>query len=209
MNKTLKKIFGTIPYLLLLAAFILIISLAFSLKKGETPTIFGRAIFIVVSPSMEDTLMVGDVIFVDTTPDALHVGDIISYHKPDQPDVIITHRIVSMETRDGVTYYTTKGDNNPYSLDWEKDFTSQYIVGKYMSKSTVIGKAYEFLFANGFTLMFIVIIGVFLSIGTMEVFNIIKQLSNAKEKEMLEEKEKLIQEELERLREEQKKEKDQ
>jgi len=144
--------------------------------------------------------MVGDVILVDTTPDHLVKGDIITFHKPDEPEVIITHRIDEIETIDGVVYYTTLGDNNDYSFEWEVGFTSEYIIGKYVGKSALIGQAYQFIFANGFNLVFIVIIGVFLTIGGMEISSIIKQLSMAKTQKLLEEREKLVEEELEKLR---------
>jgi len=58
----------------------------------------------------------------------------------------------------------------------------------------------KFIFANGFNLVFIVIIGVFLTIGGMEISSIIKQLSMAKTQKLLEEREKLVEEELEKLR---------
>jgi signal peptidase len=205
MKSTLKKVANIIPYLILLIAFILIVSVVSSIKKGETPTIFGKAVFLVVSPSMEDTIMVGDIIFVDTNPESYHVGDIISFYKPDDENIVITHRIIEIEEIDGVSYYTTQGDNNFETLDWEIDFDEDQIVGKYTSKSGFIGKIYTAIYSGGISLVFIVIILVFVIIGIMEVFNIIKILSEAKEKKALEEeKDKLVQIELIRLRKEQK-----
>jgi signal peptidase len=205
MKKTLKKIANIIPYLILLIAFILIISVVTSIKKGETPTIFGRAVFLVVTPSMEDTIMVGDIIFVDTNPEPYHVGDIISFNKPGEENVVITHRIIEIEEIDGVKYYTTQGDNNFESLDWEIDFTENQIIGKYTSKSGFIGKIYSAIYSGGISLVFIVIILVFVSIGVMEVISIVKTLSEAKqEKSLEEEKAELVKIELERLRKEQK-----
>jgi len=200
MKEKIKKVLNIIPYLILLASFALIISLTYSLRNGETPTVFGRAIFIVVSPSMEDTIMVGDVILVDTTPDELNVGDIISFHNPDEPDIIITHRIVAIEEVEGNDLYTTKGDNNDYSFAWETNFSQDFIIGKFVCKSPLIGSIYQFIFASGFNMIFILIIGIFLIVGGMEIASIVKQLSMAKTQQLLEEKEKMIQEELEKLR---------
>ncbi len=200
MKKTLKKIANIIPYLFLLIAFILIMSMAISIRKGETPTIFGKAIFLVVSPSMEDTIMVGNIIFVDTEPNKLMVGDIITFRQPTNEDLIITHRIMSIDEIDGIKYFTTMGDNNYESLAWEIGFVDDFIVGKYVSKSVALGNVYQFVFANGFNMIFIVIILIFITIGGMEVFNIIKQIQLAKEKELLEEKEKMIEEEMNKLR---------
>ena len=207
MKKTLKKVASIIPYLMLLASFILIIQVAVSIKKGDSPTLFGRAVFVVVSPSMEDTIMVGDMIFVDTTPNKLTVGDIISFKQPGQENIIITHRIIEVKEIDGTKYYSTLGDNNFESFDWELDFPEINIVGKYVSKSEFLGGIYVYLFSNGLNVLFIAIILVFVTIGGMELYTIIKTINMSKNKDMLEEKEKLIQEELERLR-QQKQEKD-
>ena len=209
MKNTLKKIANIIPYLILLIAFILIVSVVTSVKKGETPSIFGRAVFLVVTPSMEDTIMVGDIIFSDTNPESYNVGDIITFYADingDGNDETITHRIVSISVEDDIPYYTTKGDNedtNPLSNDFEIDFTEDRIIGKYTGKSGFIGKVYSAIYSGGISLVFIVIILVFVVIGGMEVFNIIKLLGKDKEdKALAEEKDKLVQIELERLRKE-------
>lgn len=204
MKKTLNKIFNLLPYLFLLISFILIIQVATSINNGKTPTLFGRAIFFVVSPSMEDTIMVGDMIFVDTKEDHFVVGDIITFRQPDS-NAIITHRIIEIEEIDGELYFTTQGDNNYTSLDWEIGFGSEQIIGKYVGKSGFIGSVYNTLFSNGVNIIFIAVILVFLVIGGMELFNIINTLKQVKEKKLLEEKEKMIQEELERLKAEKKK----
>ncbi len=203
MTKIKNTILSAISYLFLLVAFILIVSFANAIRKGDVPTLFNRAVFIVLTPSMEDELNEGDMIFVDTEPDILTVGDIITFRRPDEPNMIITHRIVEINDVDGVRLYTTKGDANDLSGDWETNFTEEYIIGKYLSKSAVIGNIYSFVFAGGISIIFIAIILVFVTIGGMELFNIINTLSGAKKKERLEEKERLIQAELERLRKEQ------
>lgn len=209
MKKALNKIANIIPYLILLVAFILIISVASSIRKGETPTIFGRAMFLVVTPSMEDTIMVGDIIIVNTNETEYHVGDIITFYADinnDGTDEAITHRIISINTDTDTTLYTTMGDNNTLSNDWEIDFTDDIIIGKYVTKSGFLGSVYATLFGGGVNLIFLVIILVFITIGVMEVISIVKTVSMAKEKEAVkEEKERLIQIELEKLRNEQKK----
>lgn len=200
MNKLKNTILSALFYLFLLVAFILIVSFANAIRKGDVPTLFNRAVFIVLTPSMEDVLNEGDMIFVDTEPDILTVGDIITFRKPDEPNMIITHRIVEINDVDGVRLYTTKGDANDISGDWETNFQEDYIIGKYLSKSAIIGNIYSFVFAGGISVIFIAIIIIFVTIGGMELFNIINTLSSTKKKEQLEEKERMIKEELERLR---------
>lgn len=209
MKKILKSIANTIPYIILLISFLLIINAATSIKKGETPSVFGRAILLITSGSMEDTIMTGDIIIIDVTPEDYNVGDIITFYADlngDGTDEKVTHRIVAIDTVDGVDYFTTKGDNNatnPTSGTFETAFTEDRIIGKYTSKSSFLGSAYSFIFAGGYNIIFIVVILVFIAIGVMEVFSIIRNVTAEKQKQMLEEKEKLIQEELEKLRKQQ------
>ncbi|XFA99738.1 signal peptidase I [Candidatus Izemoplasma sp. B36] len=200
MKKILKTSINLIPYIMLVVSFILIIQVAFSIKKGEVPSVFGKSVLFVETNSMEPAIMTNDMIFVDTNADEFHVGDIISFHRPDQPSLIITHRIIEIKEIDGVNFYTTLGDNNNFTDDWETDFSEDYIVGKYLSKSGFLGGIYQFAFSQGISLLFISIIIIFLAIGGMELYSIIKTLNQAKDKKMLEEKEKMIEEELEKLR---------
>lgn len=205
MKKLLRKFVDFLPYLILLISFILIIQVATSIKSGKVPTLFGRAIFFVVSPSMEDTIMSGDMIFVNTSEDEFAVGDIITFRQPGDESIIITHRIIQVDEIDGVLFFTTQGDNNSFSLDWEKEFTQDKIIGKYVGKSGFLGGIYQMVFSNGVNLIFLVIILVFVVIGGMEMFNIINTLKQEKERKLLEEKERMIQEEMERIREAKKK----
>ena len=207
MKKCIKKILGMIPYLMLLISFILIIQVAISVNNGRNPSLFGRAIFFVVSPSMEDTIMTGDMIFVNMNEDHFVVGDIITFRQPTEESVIITHRIIEINEIDGVKYYTTQGDNNFMSFVLEEDFTDDYIIGKYVGKSSFLGSVYQGIFSRGINLVFFFIILAFIVIGGMELFSIITTLKQVKEKQLLEEKERLIKEEFERLKKERVKEK--
>jgi signal peptidase I len=197
MKKVFKKIFYFIPFVFIGLSMLLIVSLGISLKNNEVPNIFNRAMLFVVTPSMEDTIMVGDLIFIDTNFDELAEGDIISFRRSDQQEMIITHRIVSING----DLITTKGDNNFISDDWETNFSKDLVVGKYLSKSGVLGSVYEVLFVNSINFLFVLIIAIFLLIGIIEMKNIIKLMSQKKAEELEQEKQKLIEEELKRLKE--------
>jgi len=65
----------------------------------------------------DHTLHIGDLIIVQgVNPQDLNAdypnSDIIVYHKPTDRDELIVHRIVAKEERDGVLYFSTKGDGN-------------------------------------------------------------------------------------------------
>ncbi len=200
LKKTLKRIVQVIPFLFFIVAFFLIIQVIIALKNDQTPTLFGHSIFLVVSPSMEDTIMTGDIIFVDTTDTNYEVDDIITFYQPGDESIIITHRIVLIEVVDGVTLYTTQGDNNFESLDFEIQFTSDYIIGTFSSKSSILGNIYEFIYRGGIGLIYGTVIIAFVSIGLLEVINIVKEISKHKQAELEAEKQRLVEIEVAKIR---------
>ncbi|MBU1145052.1 MAG: signal peptidase I [Firmicutes bacterium] len=204
LKKTGKIILQVLPYLFFAMAIALILQIVVSIKNERTPTVFGYGMFLVVSPSMEDTIMTGDLIFVDTNETEYFKDDIITFHQPGDESVYITHRIKSITVIDGVTYITTKGDNNQESLDWEINFDSSLVIGKYLSKSTFLGDIYYFVFSGGMNFLYAIAVLIFLMIAFTESLNIIKTLSQQKKQIFLEEKEKMIQDALEKLKSEKK-----
>ena len=66
------------------------------------------------------TLHIGDLIIVQgVNPQNLNTeypnSDIIVFYKSNQTDELIVHRIVTVEERNGVLYFYTKGDGNGYN----------------------------------------------------------------------------------------------
>jgi len=73
----------------------------------------GLQLLAVMSGSMEPTIQVGGIVGVLPTPaNSLQVGDVITFANQSQPDVLVTHRIVSIEERGGQELLTTRGDAN-------------------------------------------------------------------------------------------------
>lgn len=202
MKKILLKIFNILPFVFVAMAMALIVHLGLSLKKEQIPSVFNRAILYVKTPSMEDSIMAGDIIFVNVGDFEYDEEDIISFRKPDQQEVIITHRISRIDPITGLI--TTKGDNNLNSENWEINFSPDLIVGKYMGKSSVLGSVYEVLFVNSLNIVFLLMIIIFMLIGVFEIKNIVKLLTLKKQAELEEEKQKMIEEEKRKLLEEMK-----
>ncbi|MDD4070235.1 MAG: signal peptidase I [Candidatus Izemoplasmatales bacterium] len=200
VKKILKKTANILPFIFIALAMFLLVHLGLSLKNDKIPSVFNRAFLYVVTPSMENEIMVGDLIFIDTNEEEYFSEDIISFRRPDMPEVIITHRIEKIEN--GLV--TTKGDNNDFSEEWEIDFSEDLIVGKYVGKSSLLGSIYEVLFLNSLNFVFMFVIIIFLIIGVIEIKSIVKVLSLKKETELEAYKQKLIEEEKERLRNEEK-----
>ena len=106
---------------------ILVVNVTMIIKSytnpDEYPSFAGYNLMIVLSPSMEDTIMTGDLIVVkNADPAAIKGessvgagdGDIISFFDPDsQTSAVLTHRCVEVTTdADGNLAFKTKGDNN-------------------------------------------------------------------------------------------------
>ena len=123
-NKT-KKIAGIIGNVLIWAfvGFSFLITVLVFSSQGSVdgiPSLLGKSLLTIQTPSMEDTYNVGDMVFMtklsDTEKQQLKPGDIITYRAPIDIDGdgiigdINTHRIVSYDLSSGIII--TKGDNN-------------------------------------------------------------------------------------------------
>lgn len=85
------------------------------LLLSVAPFLFGIRPYIVLSASMEPTIMTGALGYIDTKDcEDVSTGDIVAFTMGDE--ITVLHRIVG-ENEDGT--YTTKGDNNE-----NEDFTS-------------------------------------------------------------------------------------
>lgn len=132
------------------------------INPNETPTFFGIKSFVIVTKSMEPTIMTGDAIFVkQVSENDVKVGDIISFKDGDS---VNTHRIIEIVENNGVKRYKTKGDNNKRE-DRNLVKYSQ-IEGKYEFRIKSFGKFIEIL-KNKITLVILLIILVLVS--TMQV----------------------------------------
>lgn len=157
MSKVVKKIFNIfidVIVAIILVVSILVVIMSLTSKSSGVPNLFGIAPITVVSNSMEDTLMVNDLILCESRTDKAYddyeVGDIVTfYQKIDGEDRLNTHRIVEV-TKDkdsGISYYKTQGDNkktNPVPDEELK--TSGQILAKYTgNKIGGVGAFFSFI----------------------------------------------------------------
>ena len=94
--------------------------LAFSLPAAFAVMLaLGLNVNVIVTGSMEPALPVGSLVLYETVaPDELNPGDVISFERPRGDRAITTHRIVTVDDRDGSRVFQTKGDNNPVADPW-------------------------------------------------------------------------------------------
>lgn len=162
LGKTISILLYIIIIPIIIFNFTLIVKTC--MNPNQTPDFLGLKSFVIVSKSMEPTIMTGDAIFVKKVePKDLKVNDIISFQ---DGDIVNTHRIIEITEENGVIKYTTKGDNNKKE-DKEK-VTYDKIEGKYQFKINGFGKITEIL-KNKVTLIVLLIILVFVSLYQMRL----------------------------------------
>lgn len=83
-------------------------------SRDRIPTILGHKILTVISGSMEPAIHTGDVIIVEPTGDTVdyQVGDVLTFRSKENPNLLITHRVVGIFTINDQRLYMTKGDAN-------------------------------------------------------------------------------------------------
>jgi len=88
--------------------------LAMALLLSPLTQVFGGLqLLAVTSGSMAPGIPTGSMVGVSPVPaSALMIGDVITFANPATPGELVTHRIVSLDVRDGQTMLTTKGDAN-------------------------------------------------------------------------------------------------
>jgi signal peptidase len=210
MKRRLKIVLQVLPYVFFFIAVALILQIVSSVANDRAPSVFGISVFIVLTPSMEDTIMVGDLIFVkQVDSNTLEEQDIITFVKPNGQGELITHRIIKIQTIDGKLAFTTRGDANFATFDWETDFSDEAIVGKYIGKSAFLGNLYQTIFSGGINYIYAIAILIFLLIAFSEAMNLIREYNNYKKKQFLEEKQSMVDAEMKRLLEEQQDQKNQ
>lgn len=173
------KVISPILYMILIPIIIFNFTLIIKsfIDPNEIPDFFGYKSFVIVSGSMEPTIMTGDAILVkEVSEDEIKTNDIISFS---QEGTIVTHRITEMIEENGVKKYKTKGDNNN-SEDKEK-ITYEKIEGKYQFKIRQFGVIVEIL-KNKITLILLILTIIFIYYYRGKIENRKKQRKEKRKK---------------------------
>ena len=102
----------------LVAVLAVIVALG-ALAVAVGPRFLPYRTYTILTGSMRPTLPVGsEIVLRPVAASSLRVGDIISFHRPDRPEALVTHRIVRIErTRTGKDF-VTRGDANGTADPW-------------------------------------------------------------------------------------------
>lgn len=153
------KIFSVIIYIILIPIIIFNFTLIIKsfMNSGEIPDLLGYKSFVIVSGSMEPTIMTGDAILVKEVPqNEIKTNDIISFS---QGGNIVTHRVIEIVEENGIKKYKTKGDNN--NTEDKEKITYEQIEGKYQFKINQFGVITEIL-KSKITLIILILIVIFI-----------------------------------------------
>ena len=103
-SKIVSKVLSRLGQFLLIAVILVCIPLTI-------PRFFGYEVYNVVSGSMEPAIMTGSLVYIKTTePAQIEEGDVIAFYSPNNPEAVITHRVV--ENQSASKEFITKGDAN-------------------------------------------------------------------------------------------------
>lgn len=102
------KILQTALYTMLT---VLLLSIAGVFLASMLPIPGHIAIKIVKSGSMEPTIHTGSIVIIKPAG-SYEVGDVVTFGADTKTQIPTTHRIINIESNNGITLYTTKGDAN-------------------------------------------------------------------------------------------------
>ncbi|MDO9574875.1 MAG: signal peptidase I, partial [Candidatus Contubernalis sp.] len=101
-------VFGSLLVVMAVLAFFLVQSK----MHGGIPSIAGYQMYVALSGSMNPAFDTGSLVFIrETDPTNIAAGDIITFKGADSDGMLTTHRVVEVNTNEGLTF-TTRGDAN-------------------------------------------------------------------------------------------------
>lgn len=178
MAKSLKKIAGIIEWILFIAMMGIFVMVVSPLLPFENVP----RTYVVVSGSMEPTIMTGSLIVTKpVVVDQLHDGQIVAFTSPQSPKDTIVHRIIDSSDKQKIK---TKGDNNNAEDNWE--LAGENVKGEYVFAIPYLGHAGYFVRKPlGFFLMIFLPALVFVFYQILNIRSAIKEEIDRKVKEKI------------------------
>jgi signal peptidase I len=181
--KVVKKALSTIFTLFFILIFTFSVYTNISAKiSGKEPQIFGYQLKSVLSGSMEPSIKTGSVIAIKPAedPSSYKKGDVITYRALDNANMLITHRVIDVQTLDSQIHYFTKGDNNDGQDS--NPIPASHVVGQYEGfMIPYIGYGLNFYNTDAGKILLLIIPG-FLLLG-YAIWKTWKMISSIKDEE--------------------------
>ena len=179
---------------MLIGAGILLFAYFIDIKRRaanvETP-LYGA--YVIVSGSMEPIIKIKDAVITRRVEsiDDIEVGDVVTYRAMDESyyGILITHRVVDIQSNNGKTIFVTKGDHNE-TVDRSPIEFGQ-ITGKVIMRVPKIGYIKYFLVSSYGWLIAIVVPS--LCIIGYDIFKLVRNIEKAhREKQGIKKKRKVL-----------------
>ena len=176
-------IFKIAKFFLYLFVVVLLFVVVIQKVSNNTISVGGYRLFMVVSESMKEEYEVGSILLSKEVKESeLKVNDNVVYlgKASNLKGLIITHKIVAIEEKDGERIYTTKGTSNTVE---DPKITFDQIYGKIIYKTVVLSFIGRLLM-NNITYYFLLSI-----VAIVVSFEIVSAIYERKEEDVDEEKE--------------------
>jgi len=142
--------------LLLLAGLLLVAALA-----GMA---FGYRALIVKSGSMTPAIRTGDIVITKLVrPEAVRIGDVVTFRDPSRNEDLVTHRVVAIHPGGAKVAFETRGDANTGVEDW--DVARDGTIGRYQWRIPGLGYAVVWIAIPGARIA--LVIGACLLLGSV------------------------------------------
>lgn len=143
-NRVSKAIQVLSVVLMIFSVGILLFTVVAVRTVGQDASLFGFRVYAVLSDSMSDTFLSGDlVVSREVDPAELEVGDIIAFRSidPDSAGERFTHKIRAITTYEGepafITYGTTNDVDDSYPVPFDR------VEGKYLFTLPNMGEFFQ------------------------------------------------------------------
>lgn len=177
--KVLKKLAVILPSVLIVIVLVLLIAITSSIKRNDTPSLFGYSVLVVVTDSMEPALEVNDLIVIRPVAE-YNIGDIITFYAEISGQTVrITHRIIEIDLENQTII--TQGDRayaDPAKrghLDFVEVVDLENVIGKMVLQSSLIGSLVSVEFLSDKNLIFGLIFSVLIIMIGFQVVDILKE----------------------------------
>lgn len=134
-NNIIFKILKAIMYIIVVLLLIVIIVQKVTKNKLS---VGGFGVYMIVSESMKGEYEIGDILVSKhADADDIKVGDNVTYlgKKGTLKGLIVTHKVIEKEERDGKVYFTTKGIANQIA---DPEISYDQVYGKVIYKTFIL-----------------------------------------------------------------------
>ncbi len=193
IKKIFKKIVSALVIFMIVIELLVIGVVIYFRTTGGVPTIFGYNFYVIISPSMEPEICVGDVIISKQYEgQPLQAGQVITYlgKEGSLKNKIVTHKIISINETETGFEIITKGtaNNSPDPAITEDD-----VISVMVTKSLLISFVYSLVSSPiGFIALIIIPLVILIVLEIVQLKSVVKD-ENSDDK--IDEEEKDTQEE--------------